>query len=69
MQPEVLLLKLEILNNPTDLPERMRPDQVRRVLRPGGVLVFDTINRTYQSYLLTIVLAQEPPLGCQPYIP
>ena len=35
------------------------PEQVRRVLRPGGVLVFDTINRSYQSYLLTIVLAQE----------
>ena len=35
------------------------PKQVRRVLRPGGVLVFDTINRSYQSYLLTIVLAQE----------
>ena len=29
------------------------------MLRPGGVLVFDTINRSYQSYLLTIVLAQE----------
>jgi hypothetical protein len=32
--------------------------EVRRVLRPGGVLVFDTINRTFKSYILTIVLAQ-----------
>ena len=40
------------------------PGQVQRVLRPGGVLVFDTINRSYQSYLLTIVLAQAAPLTC-----
>ena len=28
------------------------------MLKPGGVLVFDTINRTYKSYLGAIVLAQ-----------
>ena len=45
---------------PGTLPVEPVPAQVRRVLRPGGVLVFDTINRSYKSYLLTIVLAQEP---------
>jgi hypothetical protein len=44
---------------PWTLPLDPVAGQVRRVLRPGGVLVFDTINRSYKSYLLTIVLAQE----------
>ena len=44
---------------PLDPPLDLVAGQVRRVLRPGGVLVFDTINRSYKSYLLTIVLAQE----------
>ena len=47
------------LTLPCTLTLDPNPEQVRRVLRPGGVLVFDTINRSYQSYLLTIVLAQE----------
>mmetsp|Transcript_22089 Transcript_22089/g.56223 ORF Transcript_22089/g.56223 Transcript_22089/m.56223 type:complete len:171 (+) Transcript_22089:3-515(+) len=47
----------DVLEHLLDLPRAIQ--QVRRVLRPGGVLVFDTINRSYKSYLLTIVLAQE----------
>ena len=40
------------------------------VLRPGGVLVFDTINRSYKSYLLTIVLAQvSSAIDHQPRLP
>ena len=55
----------DVLEHLYDLPAAVA--QVRRVLRPGGVLVFDTINRTYTSYVLAIALAQEglrivPPL-------
>lgn len=32
--------------------------EIARVLRPGGVLVFDTINRTARSYVVMIVLAE-----------
>jgi 2-polyprenyl-6-hydroxyphenyl methylase/3-demethylubiquinone-9 3-methyltransferase len=47
----------DVLEHLYDLPAAIA--QVRRVLRPGGVLVFDTINRTYASYVLAIALAQE----------
>ena len=47
----------DVLEHLYDLPAAI--DQVWRCLRPGGVLVFDTINRTYASYLLTIAIAQE----------
>ncbi|SDD96534.1 bifunctional 2-polyprenyl-6-hydroxyphenol methylase/3-demethylubiquinol 3-O-methyltransferase UbiG [Actinokineospora iranica] len=32
--------------------------QITRVLRPGGLLLFDAINRTVRSYLVTILLAE-----------
>lgn len=32
--------------------------EVSRVLRPGGVFAFDTINRTVRSYLIMLVLAE-----------
>lgn len=47
----------DVLEHLYDLPSAA--DQLWRVLRPGGVFVFDTINRTYASYLLAIVAAQE----------
>jgi 2-polyprenyl-6-hydroxyphenyl methylase / 3-demethylubiquinone-9 3-methyltransferase len=40
-----------------DLPAAVA--EIARALRPGGVLVFDTINRTVRSYLLMILLAQQ----------
>jgi len=36
--------------------------EAARVLKPGGFYLFDTINRTPQSYLETILVAQELPL-------
>jgi len=36
--------------------------EVSRVLRPGGVFVYDTVNRTLMSYLSLIFVAQDFPL-------
>lgn len=47
----------DVLEHLHDLPMAM--GEVARVLRPGGVFVFDTINRTVLSYVLTIAMAQE----------
>jgi 2-polyprenyl-6-hydroxyphenyl methylase/3-demethylubiquinone-9 3-methyltransferase len=47
----------DVLEHLHDLPRAM--GEVARVLRPGGVFAFDTINRTVLSYVLTIVLAQD----------
>jgi 2-polyprenyl-6-hydroxyphenyl methylase/3-demethylubiquinone-9 3-methyltransferase len=35
--------------------------EAARVIKPGGLYLFDTINRTLQSYLETILVAQELP--------
>jgi len=36
--------------------------EIARVLKPGGLFFFDTINRTWQSWLLAIKAAQDWPL-------
>jgi len=36
--------------------------EAARVLKPGGLFLFDTINRTFQSYIETILIGQELPL-------
>lgn len=36
--------------------------EVSRVLRPGGIFIYDTINRTVMSYLSVIKIAQDFPL-------
>jgi 2-polyprenyl-6-hydroxyphenyl methylase/3-demethylubiquinone-9 3-methyltransferase len=46
----------DVLEHLHDLPRAAA--ELARVLKPGGVLVFDTISRTPKSYLLMIVLAQ-----------
>jgi len=47
----------DVLEHLHDLPAAV--SQAWRVLRPGGVLVFDTVNRTFASYVLAIAVAQE----------
>ena len=39
-----------------DLPRAIR--ELARVLRPGGVFAFDTINRTIKSYVVAIAIGQ-----------
>ena len=51
------IVMADVLEHLYDLPAAI--EQVWRCLQPGGVLVFDTINRTYASYVLAIALAQE----------
>jgi len=36
--------------------------EVKRVLKPGGIFVYDTVNRTLMSYLAHIFIAQDFPL-------
>ena len=51
------VLMADVLEHLYDLPAAVA--QAWRVLKPGGVLAFDTINRTFASYALAIALAQE----------
>lgn len=46
----------DVLEHLHDLPRAVA--ELVRVLRPGGILAFDTINRTVKSYVVMIVLAQ-----------
>jgi len=36
--------------------------EIKRVLKPGGIFVYDTVNRTLMSYLALIFIAQDFPL-------
>jgi 2-polyprenyl-6-hydroxyphenyl methylase/3-demethylubiquinone-9 3-methyltransferase len=36
--------------------------EIERVLKPGGIFVYDTVNRTFMSYLALIFIAQDFPL-------
>jgi len=51
------IVMADVLEHLYDLPAAI--GQLWRVLRPGGVFLFDTINRSYPSYVLAIALAQE----------
>ncbi len=47
----------DVLEHLHDLPAAVA--EMSRVLRPGGLVVFDTINRTVASYLVTILVSEK----------
>ena len=50
----------DVLEHIPDWPATLA--DISRVLKPGGIFLFDTINRTAYSWLVNIVIAQELPL-------
>ena len=56
----------EILEHVADLPAVV--DEIARVLRPAGVLVFDTINDTLWSRVSLVVVGERMPGGPPPLI-
>ena len=55
----------DVLEHVTDLSATIR--EAERVLRPGGIYLYDTINRTMRSKLLVIKIFQEwPSTACMP---
>ncbi len=50
----------DVLEHVNDVPKVI--SEISRVLRPGGVFVYDTVNRTIMSYLSLIFVAQDFPL-------
>jgi len=58
-----VILCSDVLEHLVDLPAVFR--EFHRVLRPGGLLLLDTINRTILSYLIAI-LGSEYVLGAIP---
>ena len=47
----------DVLEHVRDLPQVIR--EVARVLKPGGVFCYETLNRTWLSYLVAIKIGQE----------
>lgn len=46
----------DVLDHLNDL--RLAMSEIKRILKPNGLLVFDTINRTWESYLIFYLIAQ-----------
>lgn len=55
-----LITCCDVLEHVDDLDQVIA--EVSRVLRPGGIFIYDTINRTLMSYLSVITIAQDFPL-------
>lgn len=55
-----LITCCDVLEHVNDVPKVI--SEISRVLRPGGVFVYDTVNRTLMSYLSLIFVAQDFPL-------
>ena len=49
----------DVLEHIVDWPKTIM--EISRVLKPGGIFLFDTINRTAYSWLVNIFIAQELP--------
>ena len=56
----------ELFEHVSDLPEVIA--EISRILRPTGILVFDTINRTLWSRLSLVVVGERVPGGPPPRI-
>ncbi len=54
-----LITCCDVLEHVDDLAKSIA--EISRVLRPGGVFVYDTVNRTLMSYLSLIAVAQDIP--------
>ena len=55
-----LITCCDVLEHVNDVPKVI--SEISRVLRPAGVFVYDTINRTLMSYLSVVFIAQDFPL-------
>jgi ubiquinone biosynthesis O-methyltransferase len=51
-----IVVCVDVLEHVTDLPKVI--SEVRRVLRPGGLLLFDTINRTWIAAFIIVTLGE-----------
>jgi len=58
------VLMADVLEHFHDLPRAAKT--VARVLKPGGIFIFDTINRTAKSFAVMIALFQECPVQFLP---
>ena len=51
-----MVVMLDILEHLDDLPRAIK--EVSRILKPGGIFIFDTFNRTFLSWIFGIVFAE-----------
>lgn len=56
-----IVVVADVLEHVLDLPIVI--ENVSKILKPGGIFVFDTVNRSFFSYFIAIFLAQELPFG------
>ena len=59
-----IVIIADVLEHIQDLPAAIR--ELSRALKPNGLMLFDTVNRTVLSYFIAIVLAQELPVSLLP---